>query len=132
MERQLYVTAEGRVRSIRTRPSAVVTLRTSRLSEQPKLVVLDAPQRVVVEDRAADAAVGREDAGLRLDLLGREDAAYRREMRVAVQQLQIARELLHAVDLAAALDLHGDGLALGVPAEDVDRADGRHVLAADQ
>ena len=53
-------------------------------------------------------------------------------MRVAVQQLQIAGELLHAVDLAAPLDLHRDRRAVGVPAQDVDRADGRHVLAADQ
>ncbi len=53
-------------------------------SEQPQLVVLDAPQRVVVQDRAADAAVRGEDAGLRADLLGGEDAADRREVRVAV------------------------------------------------
>ncbi len=103
-----------------------------RLSEQPQLVVLDAPQGVVVEHLAGDAAVRGEDPGLRLDLLGREDAAHRGEMRVPVQQFQIAGELLHAVDLAAPLDLDGDRPPLRVAAQDVDRADRGRVLAADQ
>ena len=77
-------------------------------------------------------AVRGEHACLRLDLLGGEDALDGRQVRVAVQQLQIAGELLDAVDLAAPLDLHGDGLPVGVAAEDVHRADRRHVLAADQ
>ncbi len=73
---------------------------------------------------------GRVPAG---DLLGGEDAADRREVRIAVQQLQVARELLDAVDLAPALDLDGDGLPVGVAALKMsDRTDRRHVLAADQ
>ena len=54
------------------------------------------------------------------------------EVGVAVHQLEVAGELLDAVDLAATLDLDGDRGARGVLAQDVDRADGRHVLAAGQ
>ena len=56
----------------------------------------------------------------------------RREVRVAVQQLQVAGELLDAVDLTAPLDLDRDGRAVRVPAQDVDGPDGRHVLAPDE
>ena len=55
-----------------------------------------------------------------------------REQRVAVEQLEVAGQLLDAVDLAAPLDLHGDGRAVGVAAHQVDRADRGRVLAADQ
>ena len=50
-------------------------------------------------------------------------------MRVAVHQLEVAGQLLDAVDLAAALDLDRDAGAARVLREDVDRADGGHVLA---
>ena len=40
--------------------------------------------------------------------------------------------MLDAVDLAASLDLDCHGLAGGVFAEDVDRANGREILAANQ
>ncbi|MGX1485694.1 hypothetical protein RKD45_004770 [Streptomyces griseus] len=53
-------------------------------------------------------------------------------MRIAVEQLQIAGQLLHAVDVAPAFQLHGHRRAVRVPAEDVDRADRGRVLAADQ
>ena len=42
-------------------------------SEQPIICVVDTAQGVVVEDKAADAAVFGEDPGLGLDLLGSED-----------------------------------------------------------
>ena len=77
-------------------------------------------------------AVRGQDPRLRLDLLGREHALHRRQVRVAVEQFQIAGELLDAVDLAAPLDLDRDRRAVGVPAQDVHRADGRQVLAPDQ
>ena len=54
------------------------------------------------------------------------------EQRVAVEQLEVAGELLDAVDLAAALDLDRDDRAGGVAAQQVDRADRGRVLAADQ
>ena len=74
--------------------------------------------------------VGREDAGLGLDLLRHEHAAHGAQHRVAVEALEVAGELLDAVDLAAALDLDGHGLAVAVAAEQVDRADVGGVLAA--
>ena len=73
-----------------------------------------------------------EHAGLRLDFLGGEDAPDRSEQRIPVEQLQVPGELLHPVDLAAALDLHGDAGAGGVLAHQVDRPDRRGVLAPDQ
>ena len=51
---------------------------------------------------------------------------------VAVEQFEIAGELLHAVDLAAPLDLHRHRAALLVAAQQVDRADRGHVLPAHQ
>jgi hypothetical protein len=75
------------------------------------------------------------DPGLRLDQLRGEDAAHRAlggEQRLPVEQLEVARQLLDPVDLAAALDLHGDGGAGGVTAHQVDRPDRGGVLAADQ
>ena len=81
------------------------------LSEEAVLAVVDALEVVVVEDDAAYAAVLGERARLRLDLLRGEDAGDRGEVRVAVHQLEVAGELLDAVDVAAALDLDGDGRA---------------------
>jgi DNA-binding transcriptional MerR regulator len=63
-------------------------LHGQRLLEQ-RVLGFDATHRVVVERDAADAAVGGQDAGLRPDLLGREDPVHRREQRVPVQQLQV-------------------------------------------
>src|SRR5689334_15662886 len=97
-------------------------------SEQPRAGVVQALERGVVERDAADAAVGGERAGLRLDLLGREHAGHRREVRVAVHQLQVPGQLLDPVDVAAALDLDGDRAAARVAAQDVDRPDRGHVL----
>ena len=51
----------------------------------------------VVDGHAVDAAVGGEHPRLRLDLLRREHPLDRREQRIAVEQLQISRELLDAV-----------------------------------
>ena len=55
-----------------------------------------------------------------------------REQRVAVEELEVAGELLDAVDLAAPLDLDRDRPAVGVAAHQVDRADRGRELAADQ
>src|SRR5262249_3995703 len=65
-------------------------------------------------------------------LLGGEYALDRGQERVPVQQLEIARQLLDAVDLTSALDLDGDAHAVGSPAHDVDGPDRRRVLAAHQ
>ncbi len=56
-----------------------------------------------------------EGARLRLDLLGGEDAADGCQQRVAVHQLEVAGELLNAVDVAAAFDLDGDGCTIAGP-----------------
>ena len=58
--------------------------------------------------------------------------AHRSQQRVAVEQLEVAGQLLDPVDLASALDLDRDTGAGGVAAHQVDRADGGGVLAADQ
>src|SRR3954451_10027441 len=102
------------------------------LSEQPGRGVVGALEDGVVDGDAVDPPVLRQHPGLRLDLLRGEHALDRRQERIAVEQLQVAGELLDAVDLAAPLDLHGHRGAPGVPAEQVDRADRGRVLAADQ
>ena len=68
-------------------------------SEQARVDVVDATHRVVVEREARDPAVGREHAGLRLDLLGGEHPAHGRQERVAVEQVEVARELLDTVNM---------------------------------
>src|SRR5271169_4582883 len=88
----------------------------SALELEQRVFWFAAAHGVVVQRDAADAAVGGEDAGLRLDLLGGEDAVYRGEQRVPVEQVQISRQLLDAVDFAAALDLDRDVRAVGVAA----------------
>src|SRR4029450_1910108 len=65
-------------------------------------------------------------------LLRRDAATYRREQRILLEQLEIPRELLDAVDLAAPLDLDGEDGAVRIAAQDVDRADRRRILAAYQ
>src|SRR5690606_21668715 len=69
---------------------------------------------------------------LRLDLLRGEHPGDGGEVRVATQQLQVAGQLLDAVDVAAALDLHGDRRATGIPDHQVDRTDRRRVFAPHQ
>ncbi|COV51630.1 Uncharacterised protein [Mycobacterium tuberculosis] len=56
----------------------------------------------------------------------------RREHTVAVEQLEVAGQLLHAVDLATPLDFHRDRATSFVAAQQVDGSDRGHVLAADQ
>src|SRR6202044_2976631 len=101
-------------------------------SEQPQGAVAGAAHRVVVEQQAADAPVLGQDAGLRPDLLGREDAAHRGQQRIPVQQFQVTGELFHPVDLAAALDLDRHAGPGRVPAHQVDRTDRGRVLAPHQ
>src|SRR4051812_32141219 len=88
-------------------------------SEQPRVPGLESAHRVVVEQQAPDAAIGRERARLGLDLLGREDARHRGEVRVAIHELEVSGQLLDTVDVAAPLDLHGDRRPFGVAREDV-------------
>src|SRR4051794_17423855 len=85
-------------------------------SEEPVLRVVHAAQAVVVDHGAGDAAVLGEHPRLRLDQLSGEDAADRAlggQQRLPVEQLEVPRQLLDAVDLAAALDLDGHGQAAG-------------------
>ena len=56
----------------------------------------------------------------------------RRELRVAVEALLVAQQLLDARDLADALHLDHDRAAVAVAAQQVDRADVGRVLAADE
>src|SRR4051794_28287392 len=74
-------------------------------SEQAHGRVVEPTQGVVVDRHAVDAAITGEDPRLGLDLLGGEDTAYRREQRIAVEQLEVPRQLLNTVDLAAPLHL---------------------------
>src|SRR5215831_6927911 len=101
-------------------------------SEQAQRAVSGAAHRVVVQGDAADAAVLGQHPCLRPDLLGGQDPPHRGQPGIAVEQVQVARELLHAVDLAAALDLDGHAGPQGVPAHQVDRADRGGVFPADQ
>src|SRR6266498_2132222 len=55
-----------------------------------------------------------------------------REQRISVQQLEVAGQLLHSVNLATALDLDGDAPAVRVAVEQVNRPNGGGVLAPDK
>ena len=59
-----------------------------------------------------------------------EDAAHRTQHRVEVHPLDVARELLDAVDLAAALHFDRDRDTVAVAAQQVDGADVGRMLAA--
>ena len=74
-------------------------------------------------------AVGQH-LGLGLDLLGGEDASYRPEAPVEFQPLDVARQLLHPVDLAAPFDLDRDDVTGRVAAEQIDGTDVSRVLPA--
>ena len=94
--------------------------------------MVDPAHRVVVQDEAADPPIRGEEAGLGFYLLGGEHPGDRRERRVASEQLEVAAELLDAVDLPAPLHLDGQGRALRVAGEQVDGADGGRILAPDE
>src|SRR6266545_3864825 len=100
--------------------------------KQCQLVASDAAQRIVIQDHALDAAILRQHASLRLDLLSGQDAAHRGQERIPVQQLQVPRELLNRVDAGDSFDLHGDRPSKTVAAQQVDRADRGRVLPAYQ
>ncbi len=100
--------------------------------EQARVVGFETAHCVVVEHQAFDAAIFGEGSGLRLDFLGGEHSANGGEVRVAVEQVEVAGELFDSVDFASTLDLDGHGLTGGVFAQNVDRADGREVFAANQ
>jgi hypothetical protein len=72
-------------------------------SEQAELVRLDPAQRVVVQHHAPDPAVLGQHPRLQLDLLRREHTPHRRQQWIAVQQLQLPGELLHAVEILEGL-----------------------------
>src|SRR3954462_7000137 len=61
-----------------------------------------------------------------------EDATDRGQQGITVEQLQVARQLLHAVYVAATFDLDGDAASAGVPAEQVDRSDRGGELTPDE
>lgn len=85
-------------------------------SEEAKGIIFPTLHLVIIEDEAFETAVLGEDAGLRGDGLGGEDAVDGGEEGVAVEELAVAGELLDAVDAAVAFDLDGDVLAVGVEA----------------
>src|ERR1700712_336995 len=62
---------------------------TCERSEQPRVPCLEPAHRVVVEDQAPDAAIRRQRARLRFDLLRGEHAADGSQQRIAVHQLEI-------------------------------------------
>ena len=70
--------------------------------------------------------------GLWLDLLGREDPLDVSQQRVPSEQLEVASQLLHAVDLSAPLHLDRRVGAGRVSTEQIDGSDRRRILAADE
>src|SRR5690625_2243263 len=89
--------------------------------EEARIRVVEAAHCVRVQYDAANAAIFGQHAGLRFDFLGRENSRHRREQRVAVQQFEIAGELFHAINFAAALDLYRHGSAGMIARQNIDR-----------
>src|SRR5699024_12707233 len=99
--------------------------------EQTGFGIVDAAHRIVIENEAPDPAVFGQGARLWADLLGGEHAFDGRAPGVPVEELEVAGELLHAVDLAAACELHGE-VARARAGEDVDGSDRGRVFAANE
>src|SRR5699024_12146840 len=92
--------------AVTTRPrKTCVGLRMTWL-EEAGFGVVAAAHRIVIENEAPDPAVFGQGSRLRADLLGGEHAFDGGKQGVSVEQLEVAGELLHAVDLPAAFDLH--------------------------
>lgn len=82
---------------------------------------LDASKLVVVDFDAVDRALACEHFGLWFDLLGHKHPFNRGEAWVLVEELEVAAQLLDAVDLAAALDLNCDHGIVFVATQEIDR-----------
>jgi acyl dehydratase len=100
--------------------------------EQPEVVDAHPPQVLVVDFEPVDPARLSEHFRLRLDDLGHEQASNVTQVGVPGEALEIAAELLDAVDLTPPLHLNGHGVALGVAAQQVHRSDVGGVLPSDQ
>src|SRR5215207_3198517 len=101
-------------------------------SEQLELVGRHASELVVVDlDPAKSSRLG-EHLRLRLDRLGDEHASNVTERGVELESLDVAGQLLDAVDLTAALDFHRNHLVDAVATHQVDRADCGGVLAPNE
>jgi hypothetical protein len=74
--------------------------------EQRRNRRVDPTKGVVVHDRAHQTSVFGQRPGLRLDGLSCQDAADRRQERVAVQEVHIARKLLDGFEAGNPLDLY--------------------------
>jgi hypothetical protein len=74
--------------------------------EQHRNRRVDPTKGVVVHDRAHQTSVFGQRTGLRLDGLSCQDAADRRQERVTVQEVHIARKLLDGFEAGNPLDLY--------------------------
>jgi hypothetical protein len=74
--------------------------------EQRRNRGIDPTKGVVVHDRTHQTSVFGQRPGLRLDGLSCQDAADRRQERVAVQEVHIARKLLDGFEAGNPLDLY--------------------------
>jgi hypothetical protein len=74
--------------------------------EQRRNRRVDPTKGVVVHDRAHQTSVFGQRPGLRLDGLSCQDAADRRQERVAVQEVHITRKLLDGFEAGNPLDLY--------------------------
>jgi hypothetical protein len=74
--------------------------------EQRRNCRVDPTKGVVVHDRTHQTSVFGQGPGLRLDDLSCQDAADRRQERVAVQEVHIARKLLDGFEAGNPLDLY--------------------------
>src|SRR4051794_32887329 len=106
-------------------PDGISTKTTSDMSsgslgEERQFRLALASEGGEVELGGADPPCVRERPRLRLELLRGEDAAAGRAGRVEADALEVARELLHRVDRADALDLDGDPASVLVATHEVD------------
>ena len=104
----------------------------SRGSEQTRVAGLEAAHRVVVEQQASDAAVGRERARLRLDLLRREDAGHGARCGSRFMSSRYRVSCSTPSTSPRRLISTATACAVGVAREDVDRSDRGHVLPSHQ
>ena len=65
---------------------------------------------------------------MRFHGLSHEDPPNRSQTLIPVEELEIPRELLDAVDLTPTLDLDRDDVSFSIATEEIDRSDRRRML----
>jgi hypothetical protein len=96
------------------------------------VVSLAATQFLEVENHASNATVFGQGACLWLDFLSGKDSGNWGQGWVAVQEFEVSRQLLNAIDVTPTLDFNRDDRIVRVPREDIDGTNRGRVFPPNQ